>query len=274
MRARLGAKREVIVSRRDAGVLRRPGAGDRGGSARVLFRRLAVAAGLLAADFGHGLVNELIEAAAVYDFNEGRSVGGAGDDPNGRGVLDADALAERVVGFHFFGQVAHGIDGEGQGDAVLGGPFLRELLEIAGSLDGRLIGEDVVAIVVAEGLAFGVKEAGVDGGLEAPVVLREREVVADPGDVVFGGGVFEEGVCAGAVGALEIFKLDDGDASAGGRLEGGGIVDLGGIGRAELGVSRGGDQRGEGEGERKAGEVPAQGEMKAAETMHGVWTAP
>ena len=181
----------------------------------TLFRRLAACGGLLAADFGHGLVDELVEAAAVDDFDEGRRVGGGGDDPDGGGVLDADALAEGVVGFDFCSQLAHGIDGEGQGDAVLRGKLLRELLEIAGGLDGGLVGEDLVAIVVAEGLAFGVEEAGVDGGLEAPVVLREREVVADPGDVVFGGGVFEEGVGAGAVGALEVFKLDDGDASAG-----------------------------------------------------------
>ena len=128
---------------------------------------------------------------------------------------------------------------KGRATPWLGGKLLRELLEIVGSLDGGLVGEDLVAVVVAEGLAFGVEEAGVDGGLEAPVVLGQREVVADPGDVVFGGGVFEQGVGAGAVGALEVFKLDDGDASAGGRLEGGGVVDLGGIGRAELGVGRG-----------------------------------
>ena len=197
--------------------------------------------GLLAADFGEGLVDELEEAAAVDDLDEGRGVGGVGDDPDGGGVLDADALAKIAVGLDCLCEMAHGIDGEGQGDAVLGGELLRELLEIGGGFDGGLVGEDFVTIVVAEGLAFGVEEAGVDGGLEAPVVLREREVVADPGDVVLGGGVFEERVGAGAVGALEVVKLDDGDASAGGRLEGGGVVDLGGVGRAELGVGGGGD---------------------------------
>ena len=193
----------------------------------------------MAARFGEGLVDELEEAAAVDDFNVGRSAGCAGDDPDGGGVLDADAVAESLVVFDQLREAAHGIDGEGQGDAVAGGEALRELLKLVGGFDGGLVGEDLVAIVVAEGLAFGVKEARVDGGLEAPVVHGEREVVADPGDVVFGGGLNEERVGAGAVGALEVIKLDDGDACAGRRLEGGGVVDRRGGRRAELGVSCG-----------------------------------
>ena len=228
---------------------------------------------LLTAGFGEGLIDHLEEAAAVYYLDEGRGVSGVGDDPDGGGVLDADALAEGPVGFDFVSQFAGGIDHEGQGDAVRGGEVLGELLELGGGFDGDLVGENRVAVVVAKGLASGVEVARVDGGLEAPVVLREREIVADPGDVVFGRGLFEEGVCAGAVGALKVFKLNDGDASAGRRLEGGGVVDLGGIGLAELGVGWDGDEGGEGEGKQKAGEL-AQGETVAEETMHGVWTAP
>jgi hypothetical protein len=138
---------------------------------------------------------------------------------------------------------------------VGGGELLRELLELVGGLDGDLVGEDGVAVLVAEGLAFGVEEAGVDGGLEAPVVLREREVVADPGDVVLGGGVFEERVGAGAVGALEVFKLDDGDASAGRRLEGGGVVDLGRIAARRIGRELGTAMRA---ARAKAKEIPAK----------------
>ena len=136
-------------------------------------------------------------------------MGGARDDPDGWGVFDADALAEIAVIFDKLREPTHGIDGKGQGDSVLGGEALRELLEIDGGLDGNLVGEDLVAVVVAEGFALGVKEAGVDGGLEAPVVLRERKVVTDPGNVLFCGGVFEERVGAGAVGALKVFKLDE-----------------------------------------------------------------
>ena len=236
----------------------------------------------LVAGFGEGRVDELEEPAAVDDFDEGRGVGGAGDDPDGGGVLDADALAEGVVGFDFLGEPTHGIDGERQGDAMGGGEALGEVLELAEGLDGNLVGEDGVAVVVAEGLAFGVEEAGVDGGLEAPVVLREREIVADPGDRILFGGLFEEGIGAGAVGALEVFKLDDGDAGAGRGLEGGGVMDLGGFRRAKLGVGhgrdeeqRGGDKQcGRQDGKDQAHAVRARREMEAEETLHGVWTAP
>ena len=48
---------------------------------------------------GDGLVDDLVELAAVDDFDEGRAFAVGGDDPDGGGVLDADALAEGVVGF-------------------------------------------------------------------------------------------------------------------------------------------------------------------------------
>jgi len=72
----------------------------------------------------------------------------------------------------------------------------------------------------------------------------EGEVVANPGDAVFRGGVVEEGVCAGAVGALHVFEFDDGDPGSGGGMEDGGVVDLGGWrGVAKLGVGAGGGKR-------------------------------
>ena len=52
-----------------------------------------------------------------------------GDDPDGGRVLDADALAEGVVGFDLSGELALRIDGEGQGDAVLPGRISRSLRE-------------------------------------------------------------------------------------------------------------------------------------------------
>ena len=108
--------------------------------------------------------------------------------------------------------------------------------ELVGGFDGDLVGEDKVAIVIAKLLAFGVEETGVDGGLEAPVVEGERKVVADPGNVVLFGGLFEQRVGGGTIGALEVFKFDDRNSSAGGRLEGSGVVDRGGGRRAELGM--------------------------------------
>ena len=89
----------------------------------------------------------------------------------------------------------------------------------------------------------------------------EGEVVADPGDVVIGRGFFEHGVGAAAIGALHVFKFDDGHAGAGGGTEGGGVVDLGsGRRRTELGVGGGGgggeEKRG-GEGQGEGGVVKA-----------------
>jgi hypothetical protein len=69
-------------------------------------------------------------------------------------------------------------------------------------------------------LGFGVEPAGVDGGLAAPVVIGDEEVVADPGDVVSVGGLHEGGVGGGATGALEVVELDDGYAGSGGGMEG------------------------------------------------------
>ena len=92
------------------------------------------------------------------------------------------------------------------------------------------------------------KKRALTAAWKLQLCMRQREVVADPWDVVLGRGLFEERVGAGAVGALKVLKLDDGDAGAGRRLEGGRVVDLRGIGRAKLGVGRDGDHGGEGNG--------------------------
>ena len=102
---------------------------------------------------------------------------------------------------------------------------LSELAQHVEVGDGGLVGEDGVAIIVAHLLALGVEPAGVDGGLEAPGMEREGEVVADPGDVVLGSRLRAARVGVGAVGAFHVFEFDDGDAGTGGRLESSGIVD-------------------------------------------------
>jgi hypothetical protein len=51
--------------------------------------------------------------------------------------------------------------------------------------------------------------------------------VANPGDFVFGGGGFEDGVGGGAGGALEVIELDDGNAGAGRGAKRGSVEDLG-----------------------------------------------
>jgi hypothetical protein len=50
--------------------------------------------------------------------------------------------------------------------------------------------------------------------------------VASPGNAVLGGGLHEQGIGGSAGRALEVTKLDDGDARAGGRMKRGGVVDL------------------------------------------------
>ena len=114
------------------------------------------------------------------------------------------------------------------------GEVLSELAESIESGDGGLAGEDGVTIIVAEFFAFSVEEAGVDGSLEAPGMEREREVVADQGNVVLGCGLSEEGVGVGAVRALHVFEFDDGDAGAGGGFDRGGVADGSGGRRVEL----------------------------------------
>ena len=146
-------------------------------------------------------------------FYEGGAFGLARRDPDGGGVADAYALAEGVVGFDCGGERALRVDGEGQDDLVAGGELLREIQEVFAG-DGGLVGEDGVAVVVAQFFGLGVEPAGVDGGLEAPGMEGEREVVADPGDVVFGCGFLERGVDLAAEGALHVFEFDDGYAGS------------------------------------------------------------
>jgi hypothetical protein len=167
-------------------------------------------------------------------------------------VLDAYALAECVVGFYFGGELALGVDGEGELDVVGFGEVLSELAEDVEVGDGGLVGEYGVAVVVAELFALTVEPPGIDGGLEAPGMERQGEVVADPGDVVLGRGVFKDGVGVAAVGALHIFEFDDGDACAGGRFEGGGVVHGCGGRRTKLRAGSGGC--GDGEGGYEGGE--------------------
>ncbi len=65
---------------------------------------------------GEGLVYELEEAGAVDYFDEGSALRVGGGDPDGGGVLDANALSEGVIGLDEAGKFALGIDGEWQGD--------------------------------------------------------------------------------------------------------------------------------------------------------------
>jgi len=147
------------------------------------------------------------------------------------------------------------VDGEGQGDMVAGGKFFSELGEDCRAIDGDLVGEDLVAVFIAQGFAFGVEPAGVHRSGEAPTVHGKREIVAHQRNLVFGRGFFQKRVGARAVRALVVRKLNDGNAGAGGRLEGGGVVHLSpGRRRDKLGLgSGGGHERDGGKDEPQAG---------------------
>ena len=99
---------------------------------------------------GDGLVYDLEELAAVADFDEGRASGGAGYDPDSGGVVDADPLAESLVGIDLRNKRALRVYGERHGDLVIGREFLCELAQDFQRGDGRLICEDGVAIVISE----------------------------------------------------------------------------------------------------------------------------
>ena len=170
---------------------------------------------------GQGLVDDLVELAGVEDFDERGASGLAGDDPDGWGVVDADALAQGFVGLDLSVVGALGVYGEGQRTYfVVVGEFFGELAQDFEGGDGGLVGEDLVAVIVAELFGLGVEEAGVDGGLGAPGVVREREVVANPRNLVLIGGLAKERVFVAADRALHVFEFDDGHARPGRRLEG------------------------------------------------------
>ena len=122
-----------------------------------------------------------------------------------------------------------------------GSELLSELAQQIGADDGGLRSEDLISVLVAKAFAPGVEPAGVDGGLEAPIMHGQREVAAYPGNLVLGHGLFEQRVGAGAVGALHVCKLDQGYAGSGGRPENRGVEDPGsGWRSAKLSVGAGG----------------------------------
>lgn len=132
--------------------------------------------------------------------------------------------------------------------------MLCEVLEIFFRGDGGLVGEDGSAVLVGLfGTDLVLNVAGGDGGVVAPDMHFEREVVADEGEMVVIDGLVDDGIGMGAGRALEVFKLDDGDAGSGRWLEQGSVFEL------VAGVGRGGVLREGGcaksEGKAQAGGV-------------------
>ena len=158
-----------------------------------------------------------------------------GDDPEGGGLGEADALAEGVVCLNFLGQRALRVYDKRHRELVGLEPALSEFLEIFLGRDGGLGGEDGSAVFFGGfGRHLVLNVAGVDGGVEAPEVHLEGEVVADEGNLVVIDCGLDHGEGARAGGALQVFKGIDGDLGSGGGLEHGGVFE---------GVSRVGGHR-------------------------------
>ena len=171
---------------------------------------------------GQGSVDGLVEEGWVHDL--GPVLLSYDEDRGGLG--EAYALAEGLVGLDLLGEEAGGIYDEGHVQAVLLEPGAGVVLKVVLAGDGGLGGEDVTAVVLGGlGGDLVLEVAGGDGGVEAPDVHLEGEVVADEWDVVFVDGCVDDGEGAGAGGALEVFELVDRDAGSCGWLDHGGIAE-------------------------------------------------
>jgi hypothetical protein len=200
----------------------------------------------------------------MVDFNVRRALAVGGHDENGGSVVDADALAGGLIGLDHGGELALRVDGKGQSDVVTGGKFGGELPKHIGIVNRGLIGEDLVAVLVAQCLTFGVKPVGVDRSFKAPCVIGKREVEAQPGNLVLGCGRFHGGILGAADRALHIRKLDHGHANASGRLEDGGVLHTRSARRScklGVGTQRGGPKKREkGKTEQQAGALVENGQ--------------
>jgi len=103
--------------------------------------------------------------------------------------------------------------------------FLREGREVFLGGDGLLTGEDGAAIVFG-GLRgdLVLDVTGDDGGVKAPDVHLQGEVVAEEGNLVLVDGRVDNGEGVGAGRAFEIFELVDSDGGAGRGAEHGGVA--------------------------------------------------
>lgn len=111
--------------------------------------------------------------------------------------------------------------------------LLGEVLEVFLGGDELLTGEDGAAIVFCQlGINLVLDVARSDGGVPAPDVHFQREIVANEGNLVVLNGCVNDGKGAGAGGALQVFKFVDGDFGSGWGLDHGGIAEgVGGVGR-------------------------------------------
>jgi len=231
---------------------------------------------------GKGLINHGVEIGlGPLDLNKRGTLAAGGDDEDGGGVVNAGPAAQVGVGLYVGGKLALRIERKRQGDAVALGKLLSELAEQLGVVvEVGLIGKDLVAVFIAEGVALEVEPAGIDGGYGAPGMRGDEEVVANDGDVVLGGSRPNDGVGGAADRAFHINKFNDGYTCAGRRVERGGVHDMGSGRRCgELGLGHGAGeekQRGDSQGEEQRCTVGTKANRrgKAKVSKHRYLTAP
>jgi len=230
-------------------------------AALLLVRGLPGRGRLGGSGISNGLIDDPVKILVnAQNFGVTRPLATSGHDENGGCVVNADALAEFLVGLDCGCKLALRVNGEGQRKMVAGGKLRGELAQHAGADDGALIGKDSVAILVTQGLAVEVEPAGIDRSRNAPSVIGKRKVMANPGNLVSGRGRFDDGIMCATERAFKVRKLDDGHTSTGWRPEGRGVMHLG-FRRAKLGVDTGGSdkKRDRGEAEQKAAPHPKNG---------------
>ena len=146
--------------------------------------------GLLPLGICQCLFDELIQVShPIIDFSIGCAFAVIRDNPNGWRALDSGANAEVVVGLDCGGELALRINSNRQNDAVTAGELLGKIAQHIQIVDRGLVGEDGVAVVVAEFFGSRIEPTGIDGGLKAPNVLTERKIVPEPGNLVLLGGL-------------------------------------------------------------------------------------
>src|SRR5690348_70779 len=114
----------------------------------------------------HG-VDQGVELAAINHFDKGLAVTLVADHVERGRVLDVDGLSQFLVGIDEGGELAGGIDYEGQVHFVVRCKLLGKLAQILGR-DLELVGEDVIAEFVAQRLGVRVEIARENGSIVGP----------------------------------------------------------------------------------------------------------
>lgn len=172
--------------------------------------------GQLGRRFGQSGIDDRVELRDVHNLGPAM---GAQDDDRG-GLLNAETLAEGIVGLDFGGETSGGIYDEGHLQLMGGKPLACELVEVILGGDGVLRGEDVAAELFGYVWRYLVEEiTGGDGGVPRPFVHLEGEIVVDQRDLVVLDSCVGDGKGVGAGWAFKVVEVEDGDVGPGRQLE-------------------------------------------------------